>query len=392
VARLARYTLPSVIALALAAPSSASAAQGMEIALQDDNVFVAGIYYKRATALNQALKLNTTWVRVNVLWSAAAKSSRSRKRPGKLRYDFTAYDGLLTAARAKGIAVEMSLTGPAPAWAAGNKKVGPHKPSASLFAHFVKAVVRQYRGLVYRYSIWNEPNHVGWLKPLGTQGKQYRSLYSAGYKAIKALDPGAQVLIGETAPYASRKGVATPPLKFLRDVLKGGPLKADGYAHHPYDFDHPPSYQFPGGNNVTIGTLGRLTSALDAHWKSGKLRTPGGGGLDVWLTEYGYFASGKRRVKDDTRGKYLTQAFDIAQKNPRVRQMLHYLLVKPSSKYLFFDTSIVARNGKESAAFTALASWTAAAASDGRIAKPGGSGGKPPDPPPPPPGYRDPVR
>ena len=29
-----------------------------------------------------------------------------------------------------------------------------------------------------------------------------------------------------------------------------GGLKADGYAHHPYDFDHQPTYKFPGNDNV----------------------------------------------------------------------------------------------------------------------------------------------
>jgi hypothetical protein len=390
VARLARLLVPAIVLAALLAPASATAASGMEVALQDDPIFVSQEYYKRATAIKQAQKLNVSALRVNVVWWTAVKSPKSRRKPRKIRYDFTNFDGIVSAARAKGIAVQMVLTGPAPAWAAGNKKVGPYKPNASLYAHFVKAVATQYRGLVTRYSIYNEPNHIGWLRPLKSQASQYRALYSAGYKAIKSVDKNAGVLFGETAPYASRKSTATPPLKFVRDVFKRGALKADGFAHHPYDFDHPPDYQYPGGDNVTIGTLPRLTALLDKLWASGKLRTPAGGGLDVYLTEYGYFASGRRKVSDSRRGTYLQRAFEIAQANPRVRQMLHYLLVKPNKKYLFFDTSIVSRKGKESAAFTALAKWTSAAAADGRIKKPGGSS-KPPDPPPPP-GYRDPVR
>jgi hypothetical protein len=374
---------------ALAVPASAGAASGMEVALQDDPVFVSQEYYKRDKALKQAQALNTSALRVNVAWWTAVKNGKSRRRPKKIRYDFTAFDGLVSAARTRGIAIQMSLTGPAPAWATGNRKVGPYKPNVGLYAQFVRAVATQYRGLVSRYSIWNEPNHIGWLAPLGSQAKQYRSLYAAGYKQIKKVDKNAAVLIGETAPYASRKGSATPPLKFIRDVVKPGALRADAFAHHPYDFDHPPDYQFPGGDNVTIGTLPRLTGQLDQLYANGRLRTSSGGPLDVFLTEYGYFASGKRRVADKTRGTYLARAFEIAQANPRVRQMLHYLLVKPNKKYLFFDTSIVSRSGKESAAFTALANWTAAAAADGRITKPGGTS-KPPSNPPPP-GYRDPL-
>ena len=53
-------------------------------------------------------------------------------------------------------------------------------------------------------------------------------------------------------------------------------LKADGYAHHPYDFRHSPSFQYPGADNVTIGTLSRLTKGLDKLRKSGALRTSNG--------------------------------------------------------------------------------------------------------------------
>ena len=47
--------------------------------------------------------------------------------------------------------------------------------------------------------------------------KLYRGLYEAGYKAIKAVDSHAQVLIGETVPYDD-PGIATAPLKWLRAV------------------------------------------------------------------------------------------------------------------------------------------------------------------------------
>jgi hypothetical protein len=60
----------------------------------------------------------------------------------------------------------------------------------------------------------------------------------------------------------------------------------------------------------------------------------------------------------------------MAQANPRVRQLLQYLVIKPPSKYLFFDTSIAGRNGKGTAAFNMLAAWARTAANTGRIAKP----------------------
>ena len=152
-----------------------------------------------------------------------------------------------------------------------------------------------------RYSIWNEPNWKTWLGPLKAAPAIYRSMYVRAYDAIKAADPRAKVLIGETSPY-ERRGLSTAPLALLRKVtcvnrnyrrVGNCPrLRADGYAHHPYDFTHPPNYQYPGADNVTIGTLPRLTRALDRLARSGALRFNGGGRMPLYLTEYGYFATG----------------------------------------------------------------------------------------------------
>ena len=365
--RLARI-LVLLVALALIAPASSSAAQPLEIAVQDDAVFVARQYYKLNDALANAQELRASWIRVNVLWASVVRpNATARSKPKKVKYDFAAYDQIVVAARGRGIGVQMALTTPAPAWATGNRKVGPYRPNPTLYADFVKATVKHFHSLVQRYSLLNEPNHIGWLAPLKSQAALYRSLYKAGYSAVKKTNSAAKVLIGETAPFARNKNTAQPPLKFLRDMLKGTKLRADGYAHHPYEYEHAPDYVYPGADNVTMGTLGRLTDELDRQAAAGRLRTPGGKPLDLYLTEFGYLRSGKFKLPDSTRGDYLKRAFDGALNNPRVRQMLHFLLVEPGKKYAFFDTSLVSRKGGKSSAYGALAQWAQGAASAGRI-------------------------
>ncbi|MFL5885400.1 MAG: hypothetical protein ACJ77M_10045, partial [Thermoleophilaceae bacterium] len=302
-----------------------------------------------------------------------------KRKPANVQYTFNQYDTLYTLAKARNIQLQLSLTGPAPAWATANHKIGPDKPNPKYYAEFVNATVSHFRDLIDRYSIWNEPNYVGWLAPLRQGPKIYRSLYTAGYAAAKAADPSAQVLIGETAPYAIRKR-ETAPLAFLRGVTctnrsfaapKCPPLKADGYAHHPYDFDHPPTYRYPGRDNATLATLGNLTGALDKLGQSGALTDSAGKPLDVWLTEYGFFGTGHRKTSAKKRGKYLQQAFNIALNNPRVREMLQYLLVPPRKPYNFFDTSIADKRGRPTSAFKALAKWAQAALKSGKVAAPG---------------------
>jgi hypothetical protein len=366
---------------------SAHAARGLEIAVQDDAAMVQEIAKpgSREKAVKLADGLNASWIRANVLWSyVAGRAAKKKKEPKKITYNWTGYDALIEEAAFRGIHVELSLTGPAPAYATGNHKVGPDRVKAGPFKRFAKAAAQHFGSRVTRYSIWNEPNYRGWLSPISKQAKLYRALYTSGYSAIKAANPDAEVLIGETSPYSTgRNGQnAQAPLRFLRALTcansrykrarKCSTLKADGFAHHPYDFRHKVTYKYPGKDNVTLATLSRLTSALSKLQKAKLLTTPSGGVPYVYLTEYGYFASGKYKVSESKRGKYLVQAFNLALKNPRVKQMLQFVLIKPQSKYLFFDTSLASRSAKPGAAYKKLAAWAKKAAAAGKIALPGG--------------------
>jgi hypothetical protein len=202
------------------------------------------------------------------------------------------------------------------------------------------------------------------------------------------------VLFGETAPYHGTRAMA--PLTFLRRTLcltpkyrvdkrclagmpegtRGATLRTDGYAHHPYDFRNPPKYRFKGNDNVTIGTLSRLTTALDRAARAKALLAPKGRRAPfVYLTEFGYFASGERAtIPEPKRAKYLPQAFAIAQKNPRVKQMLHYGLAAPPSHYsgAAFDFGLVTTDGAARGTYAPLAKWAQTAMRKRQIAAPGG--------------------
>jgi GH35 family endo-1,4-beta-xylanase len=345
----------------------AHAAKHMEIAIQDDPSLVSEITLKRSKSLKLAQKLFVTRIRVNLPWSSIVNKAGSRKRPKHRRYNFASYDALLNAARARGMKLQPTISGFAPAWATGNRRIGGDRINVTYFTEFVKAVAKHFKGHVDRYGIWNEPNYVSWNGPLSTGASTYRAMYIAAYRTIRKIDPAAKILIGETAPYSQSRR-CTAPLKFLRDIVRPGPLKADGYAHHPYDFRHSVTYRYPGRDNATIATLGNLTSTLDSLAASHRLTTRSGRPLDVYLTEYGYMGSGKYRVREKTRAKYLTHAFQVALNNPRVKQMLQYLLVTPPRRSAFFDTSIVTRKGKPRDSFKALQTWARREANAGKVA------------------------
>jgi hypothetical protein len=411
-----RRSALALVLLAVAATAApAHAAKGMEVALQDDGIFLYRAYYKRDRAFQQSAPLAVTRVRVLLQWASALgrKQAKSRKAPAVPVYYLKKWDDAIDAAAAHGVRVELTLTGHAPAFATSNHKIGPKRPSPRLFGEFARAMAAHFKGRVDRYSIWNEPNYSSWLAPMKKSANLYRGLYLAGYGGIKAADPAATVLMGETAPYAL-KGRSIAPLAFLRRTAcvtrswkrdkrcakaqpaPGGALQADGFAHHPYDFTHAPTYRYPGSDNATIGTLGRLTSALDKLRRAKALVAPGGHHMTVYLTEFGYFRSGRRKISEPRRAKYLKQAFSIAARNRRVREMLQYYLVEPPHDYpgSFFNTGIVSLKGKPRKPYRSLAKWAESAAKKGAVAKPGGrialpkaqpSGDSPPGEPVPPP-------
>ena len=152
----------------LAVPARAHAARGMELALQDDAVFVDQRWMERDTALDHAVDLGTKRIRVNVLWARAARQRRrsphaARRRPA-LRL-LHASTRCRPPPRARGIKLQLTLTGPAPAWATKDHRVGNNQPDPAKYGAFVRTVVAHFAGRVDRYAIWNEPNWNTWLAP-----------------------------------------------------------------------------------------------------------------------------------------------------------------------------------------------------------------------------------
>jgi hypothetical protein len=379
--------------LATSCAGEARAARGLELALQDDSVFLTHGYFKNTEKAYAHLQaLGVTRLRVNVLWAYSLTKAQynAASKPAVRNYNFAQYQAMIDAAAKHGIRVHASLTGPAPRWATGDRKrVSGFKPSAGAFGEFVTAAATAFAGRVDRYSIWNEPNWRTWLGPISSQASLYRGLYTRGYAAIKAVDPRAKVLIGETSPTA-RAGFSQSPLAFLRGLAcvnkdykrtRSCPaLKADGFAHHPYDFSHPPSFQGKNPDDVTMGTLNRLTRALDKLSRAGRLRQNGGGRMPLYLTEFGYFSSGHRAVKPSLRTKWLKDAYSIALANGRVKSQLQYLLVAPPrrSSSAFFNLALLTTAGKKYPTYTALQGWYRSHRS--RVKRPGAALTLPPVP------------
>ncbi len=363
----------------------------MQVAVQDDSLllFRANEYMGIDKAYRRIRGIKGSRVRMNIIWGyAVTESQRKLKRkPRNVVYDFGLYDQAITNARRRGMKVQLTLTGPGPAWATPKNKLskGYYKPSVRQFKKFVKTFARRYRRQVDRFSIWNEPNWYKWLAPHRKSPMLYRRLYKAAYKVIKRQAPRAQIVLGELSPNF-QPGVAIAPLKFLRKMtcLNGryqkkrrlskrkcrSKLRADGVAHHPYDFDKPPWKEPKGRDDVTIAVLGRLNKALNKMKRRRVLVPRRAQKMPVHLTEYGYHRSGRRKIRERRRARWTVRAFKIARKNPRVKTMLHYVFVRPPGPR-FFDLSLLSTDGSRTRTYKKLRRWTRAQARKGKIDRPG---------------------
>jgi hypothetical protein len=307
-----------MLAVLLALAAGAQAAPGQLALIQDDAAFVEGTRGDPRPLLGEARReLGADIVRANLYWRVVSPSPDSARKPRgfdvgdptSAGYQWAMYDHFVANARAAGLRVYITVSGPFPDWASREPRRCREgciwKPAGRLFGQFVKAAARRYRGRVRYWSIWNEPNHFGWLLPqyshrhrVRYSARMYRSLWYRGYRAIRRYDPARRrsVLFGELAPFASPRAFFHAsmcidrrgrPLRSRRHGCPWRPVKLPigAVAHHPYPHGataHPLS-RVRGASNVTIAYLPRLERSMDLaarHRRMPRARS-------IFLTEYG---------------------------------------------------------------------------------------------------------
>lgn len=332
----------------------------------------------RAATLDQIQNFGVTRVRQLVYWRDVAPEPDSKTKPaGFDGANPAAYpadkwdnlDGLVAAAKARGIDVTLTLTGPVPRWATKTKKDNYTDPIAAEFGAFATAIGRRYGDAVNTWSVWNEPNQPQFLRPQLKNGKAYspklyRQLYRAAAAGIRSTPSNAKdtLLIAETSPRGNSNIVA--PLAFLRGMLcldskykqakSCGKLDVDGYAHHAYTTSAGPRWVPQNKDDVTIGVLPRLSTALDRAARAGALPK----NLPIHLTEFGIQTEPDKisGVSLERQAAYLAVAEHIAYVNPRVAAFSQYLMSDdpPRSsgyKYGGFESGLRDSDGKEKPAY-----------------------------------------
>jgi hypothetical protein len=188
-----------------------------EVGVQDDPVFLGlqpamtptrGFELATDTFHSRLLRLNVIWGQVKQLGWAP-------------------YDRAVKMARERCWRIHMTIMWtPTFAESYWNSELSGKHLNAGLLASFTTEVVRRYASEVGRFAIGDEPDVSAFLahsENLATDMANYDRMYLAGYHAIEATDPAAEVIAGEIT------GINIFP--WLHNVAA---LPSSGVGIHPY--------------------------------------------------------------------------------------------------------------------------------------------------------------
>ncbi len=202
----------TLIITALAVPSAASASSGQLSMMQEDRRLFGQTGENPNDIMREIRSLGVDILRTNVIYGKVYRTPEDRTKPAGFvtsdpsspQYNWSAVDGLVSAARANGIQVLMTITTPGPFFSSSQPSrcrsvPCTYKPNPAEFGEFAAAVAKRYAGQVAYYSIGNEFN-LGktWLTPRFARsgrtkydfaGALYRKMFISGQKAIARKRP-----------------------------------------------------------------------------------------------------------------------------------------------------------------------------------------------------------
>jgi len=379
--------LIAVVATALLAATAhpAAGSRYLRVGIYDEAQTLYGPVAKTFASFKQ---LHVQEVRLNLYWGGRFGVARSRPKsatnPADPAYDWDLYDRTVNFAAQEGVHVLFSVFG-TPSWANGGRGANVAPTRATDLRNFVVAAARRYGGsypgpdgrilpAVKEWLAWNEPNNPVFLAPqyrktatgwVIQSAADYAKICNAVYAGVHSgAVAGERVACGGTAPRGNNDPSSTrpsvSPLAFLRAAKKAGLKTFDAWAHHPYyagPSDQPTTKPVTAkgvpGTAVTLGNFADLVKEVTQLY----------GNKRIWITEYGYQTNPPDTLFGVTLAKqaaYLTQAFALARKNPRVDMMLWFLL-KDEPNVAGWQSGLITFGGKHKPAYNAFMKMAAAA-------------------------------
>ena len=253
-------------ALGLLAPSGAG---GQEVSPYGVNVHAPG--GTQLALLDRVAEAGIGWVRIDFVWAAIERE--------KGVYDWSHYDALVGAARARGLEV-LAIIAYTPKWATDGPEVSGVPRDVADWRRFCTRAAQRYRHSILAWEVWNEPNLPRFWA--GTRDQYIDGILIPAADAIHAANPQARV----AGPGLAHLTSASWP-NWLLDTLERAGDRLDVVTHHLYDGD--------GYADVTEKLDGSTRFAnTPAFWRLEPpsvrevLKRAGARDKPFWLTETGW--------------------------------------------------------------------------------------------------------
>jgi hypothetical protein len=261
----------------VAAPAPPALSQHYGVSLGGSVQYVSAT--ERDHRLDSVAAMHAGWIRFDLQWTNIEKTQGV--------WDWTAHDGVVNAAKARGLDVLGDLTA-APGWANGGNawNFAPTSAHVQDYGNFCGQTVRHYAPMgVKTYEVWNEPNISGFFRPAPNVAL-YTAMLKACYSAAKAADPTVTIVSAGLSPVGAYPtgDTAHPeninPVKFLEGMYANGAQGSfDALGDHPYSYPALPSGTNPANAWFQLaGTSPSLRSLMTANGDSSKA---------IWATEFG---------------------------------------------------------------------------------------------------------
>jgi cellulase (glycosyl hydrolase family 5) len=283
-----------IVAAVFAANASASGiATGFEIPDNNNPTHFDWLFGKAAETKVQYIRLVAYWD------TLVTSKPANAKNPSDPAYNWTSLDARVNHAVSRGLTPFVTVWR-APSWAEQCSSVRPGicNPNPAMFGDLGTALATRYgaTGKVRNWEVWNEPNLQYFLMPQQAADGSwrspiiYRNLLNSFATAVRAVDSGATIIAGATAPL-KRKPSQPGPLPFMRGVLCLKPAcstdaKLDAWSTHPYTNGGPRHHAY-AATDVSLGDLPEMRRVLQAGISGGHVdhaRSPVG----LWVGEFGW--------------------------------------------------------------------------------------------------------
>ena len=237
-----------VLALAVSADRTSALCRGCWIASPDtptiDQSFGVNIHFTdpQPGEIKMIADAGFRWVRMDLKWDATERE--------RGRYDFTAYDRLMTAIEPQGLRALFILDYGNPLYGDGAPRT---EGARNAFARWAVAAAKHFANRGVMWEVYNEPNNAMFWEP--ANASEYASLAITVGKAFRESVPNEKLM---------GPAVGEMDFSFLDTCFKAGALDAwFAVSVHPYLRGDPEnvavdyaklrelivSYKTPGGSN-----------------------------------------------------------------------------------------------------------------------------------------------